>query len=81
MNFFSSLIKELLLTLPVEFLAHPLAPLSAQLPNPTGVADVCALESDLMANTGIQRLEFCGKQVLKGRSVCVCVVVGGWWCT
>lgn len=36
-----------LLTLPVEFLTHPLTPLPAQLPNPTWVTDICTLESNL----------------------------------
>lgn len=39
------------LTLPVEFLTHPLAPLSAQLPNPTRITDVCTLQSNLQAKT------------------------------
>lgn len=43
--------EEMFLTLPVEFLTHPLAPLSAQLPNPTRITDVCTLQSNLQAKT------------------------------
>lgn len=39
--------EDTLLTLSVEFLTHPLAPLPAQLPNPTWVTNICALESNL----------------------------------
>lgn len=41
--------EDSLLTLSVEFLTHSLTPLSAQLPNPTWVTDVCTLQSNLKA--------------------------------
>lgn len=49
------------LTLSVEFLAHPLAPLPAQLPNTTRVTDVCTLQSDLLADRGSHSWKVAGK--------------------